>query len=318
MLAPSGTAKQIRKDPDLKPYIKDFFEFQDYLRRTAELKFIANGTSRDEEGFEYNVIRELEYPHRFTSTYQKGQIASFYQLEAWMKDNPRFVSMLTLTTYQSGKHSIEVKGHVVTIPEAFDIIKTGWDRLSKVLRKHVPGLNYVLAMEAHKSGYPHFHIFLLTPEPIPEELQKRCADLWERKYKAGSAKHGIEFTFKKSNESMKSIRNYLMKYICKSFYAQISKFPDVDEENKMTAGRHVFNALVWKHGWRLIQKSRELSRVMRYIKPPTPISYHAVEISRPIPGANKNCEKREFIPTWVKEGVKFEHWYPSDTGIKEF
>lgn len=317
MLAPSGTVSQIRADPLLAPYIGVYFKFQYYLLRTAEIKFIANGKTRDEDdGTEWDVIRELEYAHRFTPTYQKGQIASFYQLEEWMKENPRHVSMLTLTTYQSGAHSIKVKGHVVTIPEAFDIIKKGWDNLSKVIRKYVPGLNYILAMEAHKSGYPHFHIFLLTPKPIPEALQQKCAVLWEKKYKAGSAKHGVEFTFSTSDTPIGSIRNYLMKYVCKSFYALTSKFPDTDEKNKMTAGRHVFNALVWKHGWRLIQKSRGLSQIMRYKKPDSAIVYHAVEKSCPVPGANKQYKKREYYTTWVKEGVEFEHWYPDTVEIK--
>ena len=72
----------------------------------------------------------------------------------------------------------------------------------------------------------------------------------------------------------------------------------------MTAGRHVFNALVWKNGWRLIQKSRGLSEVMRYRKPVSAIDYHAVEISRHVAGAHKHRKKREYLTTWVKEGVK--------------
>jgi hypothetical protein len=59
----------------------------------------------------------------------------------------------------------------------------------------------------------------------------------------------------------------------------------------MTTGRHVFNALVWKHGWRLIQKSRGLTAVMRYNKPST-IDCQAVELSRPVAGAHKNSEER--------------------------
>lgn len=85
----------------------------------------------------------------------------------------------------------------------------------------------------------------------------------------------------------------------------------------MTAGRHVFNALVWKYGWRLIQKSHGLSDVMRYRKPDSDIKYHTVELSRPIAGAHKHSEKREFITTWVKDGVDFEHFYPNYDGIKE-
>jgi hypothetical protein len=49
----------------------------------------------------------------------------------------------------------------------------------------------------------------------------------------------------------------------------------------MTAGRHVFNALVWKYGWRRIQKSRGLSQIMRYRRPDTADECQAVEISRP-------------------------------------
>ncbi len=316
MLAPPGIYAQIRADPALAPYGRTFFEFQEYQRRTAEIKFIANGIIIDDTGFEWDITREFEYAHRFTSTYQKGRIASFYQLETWMKDNPRFVSMLTLTTYQSGEHSIKMKGHIVTIPEAFDIIKKGWDNLSKVLRKHVPRIEYILAMEAHKSGYPHFHIFLLTPVAIPETLQQRCAYLWEKKYKAGSAEHGIEFTFKTADSEIGSIRNYLMKYVCKSFYAMTSKYPESDDNNKMTAGRHVFNALVWKYGWRLIQKSRGLSNIMRYRKPISDIEYQAVELSRPLPGANAQNERREYTTMWVKDGMKFEHQFPDYSLIK--
>ena len=43
----------------------------------------------------------------------------------------------------------------------------------------------------------------------------------------------------------------------------------------------------------------------------------AVEISRPEAGANKQSEKHEYTTTWVKEGVKFEHFYPNYEGIKE-
>jgi hypothetical protein len=78
----------------------------------------------------------------------------------------------------------------------------------------------------------------------------------------------------------------------------------------MTACRHVFNALVWKHGWRLIQKSRGLTAVMRYNKPST-IDCQAVELSHPEAGAHKNSEKRDYTTTWVKKGVEFEHSYPS-------
>lgn len=256
------------------------------------------------------VENTLEYSHRFTASYQKGQIASFYQLEEHLKDNPRHVALLTLTTYQSGEHSIRMKGHAVSIPEAFDLLKSGWDNLSKVLRKNIPGLDYILAMEAHKSGYPHLHVFLLTPEPIPQALQQKCANLWEQKYKAGSAANGVQFTFSNPKAPIGSIRNYLMKYVCKSFYAHSSKFSDDDPRNQMTAGRHVFNALAWKYGWRLIQKSNRLSAVMKYKKPVDRVDYYAVEISRPVAGSHKGSGLREYTTRWTKPDTVFERKEP--------
>jgi hypothetical protein len=313
MLAPSGTIRAVRADPNLSPYVRVLFEFQDYIRRTAELKFVAHGEERGEDGYT-DVTRTLDYAHRFTPTYQRGMIASFYQLEAWMKDNPRHVALLTLTTYQSGQHSIEKKGHAVSIPESFDLLKGGWDNLSKVLRKHIPGLDYILAMEAHKSGYPHMHVFLLTPEPIPQALQDKCALLWERKYKAGSASNGVDFTFGTSKKPIGSIRNYLMKYVCKSFYAHTSKFPDTDPRNEMTAGRHVFNALAWKYHWRLIQKSNRLSAVMKYQKPADGVDYYAVEISRPVAGSQAGANLNDYVTVWAKAGTTYERVLPIDEG----
>lgn len=84
----------------------------------------------------------------------------------------------------------------------------------------------------------------------------------------------------------------------------------------MTAGRYVFNALVWKYGWRLIQKSRGLSKVMRYKKHST-INCQAVELSPPVAGAHKQNEERNYTTVWVKKGVEFKHWYPNYDGIKE-
>jgi len=65
-----------------------------------------------------------------------------------------------------------------------------------------------------------------------------------------------------------------------------------------------------------IQKSRGLSEVMRYRKPDSAIDYRAVEISRPVAGAHKHSKKREYITTWVKDGIKFEHYYPEDVVIR--
>jgi len=325
MLAPTGTIGKIRADSALLPYVGIFFEFQEYISRTQLLKFHAHGCVNGDPNATFD-LKPMEYAHRFTPTYQKGQIASFYQLEAWMRENPRQITLLTLTAYQRGAHSIKMMGHAVSIAEAFEILKHSWRLLTKILRKALPGLDYILVTEPHKSGYPHFHVFLLTHELIPKKLQKKIAHLWQTKYKAGSADKGVEFTFSTADSPISNIRNYLLKYTCKSYYSAISKFPETDKRNEMTAGRYVFYALAWKNHWRLIQKSNRLSKIMKCQKKEhlveddngemMPIEYTAVEISRPVAGAHNQSELREYTTMWIKKGAEFRHWYPEKCEIK--
>jgi hypothetical protein len=305
MLAPTGTAARIKAVPALAPYIREFFRWQDYIRNTAECKFHAYGETF-EEGFGYTDFesKPMEYAHRFTPTYQKGQIASFYQLEAWMKANPRYVTLLTLTVYQTGRVSVEAKGHKVGIPEAFDNLKAGWNKLSKVLRKEIKGLDYIGVLEPHKSGYPHYHFFLLTFEPLTRATQEKCKHLWEQKYKVGSASRGVDFSFSSPEKPIASIRNYLSKYFCKAYFQTIGKYPNTDKRNEMTAGRYAFYALVWANHWRLVQKSNRLSAIMKYQKKESDIEYKAVELSRPVAGAHNQSEHREFTTIWQKEPGK--------------
>jgi hypothetical protein len=76
------------------------------------------------------------------------------------------------------------------------------------------------------------------------------------------------------------------------------------------------DTFVWKYGWRLIQKSRSLSEVLRYRKPVFAIDCHAVEISWSVAGAHKHSELREYVTVWNPDGT-FKHHYPSDEPLKE-
>lgn len=152
------------------------------------------------------------------------------------------------------------------------------------------------------SGAPHYRsVTPHHPFPLICPAQQSCLARLSAD-NTGSAKHDKDFTFKTSDSPIGSIRNYLLKYVCKSFYVLTSKFPEKDDKNKMTAGRHLFNALVWKYGWRLIQKLRGLSEVMRYKKPILAIDYHAVDISRPVPGTPRHSELRDYTTIWIKKG----------------
>ena len=54
---------------------------------------------------------------------------------------------------------------------------------------------------------------------------------------------------------------------------------------------------------------------MRYDRPAT-INCQAVELSRPVAGAHKQNEERNYTTVWVKKGVEFKHWNPENCEIQ--
>ena len=208
----------------------------------------------------YETEREIEYIHRWTKPYRKAVISKFYQLEEWYKRNPTPITLLTLTTYQDGDYSVQMKGGATTIQEAFKMLKQGWYRLSNWIRKYHPEVkNYITIMEPHKSGYPHLHVILFGT--IPEESQKRIRNLWSKKYQAGDYYNGVDFSLSSPKEGIKSIRNYLIKYIAKTLQdgKTGTKF---NIQEGWSPGELLFNAVMWKNKYRLWGASAELSRVM--------------------------------------------------------
>lgn len=246
------TVGELVANPIWRPHRDTVFKFRNYLVRTAGLKFTAHGEAQTSDGPQ-EVTTILDYVHRWTPNYKNMILAKFYQLENWLKENPGPVTMITLTTYQGGTHSIEEKGEIVTIPESFNLLKEGFFNLSRKLRKIYPDNNYAWIMEPHKTGYPHIHIAYFGT--VKEADQLRLKNLWQL-WGIGSREHGLDFKEKTSENSVKSIRNYLMKYMIKSF-------TPTDDNSFWTTGETVFNALAWKNSWRLFGTTKELTRVMK-------------------------------------------------------
>ncbi|MDD5188759.1 MAG: hypothetical protein PHF57_11190 [Methanoregula sp.] len=70
-----------------------------------------------------------------------------------------------------------------------------------------------------------------------------------------------------------------MKYVVKGFLTTGSKFGEGDA---LSAGELVFNALVWKHQWRLFGASRILTKIMAYPKKTDDnVKWYATEILNP-------------------------------------
>lgn len=251
------------------------FAFLAYLQNTGKLKFRVHGEFQpDDSPFLEDATLLIPYIHRWTVSYRKGVLAKFYQLEEWFNKNPCSVTMLSLTTYQDGRYSRSVKGKALTITESFCLLKNSFDCLRDAFRYYLPKVPYVWVMEPHKSGYPHLHVIIFAD--VDERTQEAIKKLWAKKYKAGSLENGANFTVSKPEHGIKSIRNYLMKYIVKGFLSTGSKFGEGDS---WSAGELVFNALVWKHQWRLFGASRDLTKIMAYQKKTDDnVKWYATEI----------------------------------------
>lgn len=241
--------RQIRKDPKLSEYTGIGYEFIQYLRDMEKATFVIHGfDNRLNKG----IKRKGKYIHRWTSYYRNRQLVKLYKLDTWWKENKTPVTLLTLTTYQDGELSRTIKGMPVTIDESFILLKSGWDKLSKILRKYVPDILYIWVIEPHRTGYPHIHVILFGE--VSRELQEKMKRLWAEKYQVGSKTHGLNFMSRSSSEDIASLRNYLMKYISKGFLS----------DGKWTKEEFVYNVLIWKFGYRTFQPSKKLKRLIKW------------------------------------------------------
>jgi hypothetical protein len=196
-----------------------------------------------------------------------------------MKDHPGMVTMFTLTTYQGsksqfndGSFSRNAVGKNLTIEDCFDLLKESRTKLLNVLRNRYKGINYVWVLEPHETGYPHCHLVIFRE--FTEDEQVIIKQLWSEKYRAGSFDRGINVTSKKSDESIRSIRNYLMKYMTKQFG---------NGDEPWTDGELLFNAMIWVSCTRMWGALKELTAIMRRPMKESNVTWNTVELV--IPGA---------------------------------
>lgn len=242
----------VKANPILRKYAYDCEVFKNYLEATDEAYFQAYGLKSD--GTE--VTKKIPYIHRFTTTYRKGILAKFYQLEKHLKDNPKPITMITLTTYQDSQYSVKKIGHKVDHEQAMEMLVDGFRKLRELITNRIcegRTPDYFWILEPHSSGYPHMHLCYL--EEFTQAEQEHIKDMWSNKYGAGEQ---VDFSFRKPEDSIKSIRNYLMKYMAKGFLDSGSKFTN----SKLKPAQLVFNALLRKSKTRMWGCSRHLSRIM--------------------------------------------------------
>jgi hypothetical protein len=116
-------------------------------------------------------------------------------------------------------------------------------------------LSYFWIVEPQiKSGYPHIHAGYFTEFTNNEKYRLKAH--WSDVIKAGDFEHGLDFSFGSTHQTgdITSLRNYLMKYMGKTF---------ADGMKDWTSEELVFNAIAWKEGYRFFGCSRDLSSAMK-------------------------------------------------------
>lgn len=209
-----------------------------------------------DEAQQETVDAEKPYMHRWKPEYMKARIAKLYLLDEWAKNNPLPLSMLTFTTYHNTAYAQKNRGKGYTIEESWNYLKNGFRKASLLIRNKIrPGVPYFWIAEPQpESGYPHIHSGYFTEFTATEQV--RLKNHWSRIVKAGNYRHGLDFSYEQNykNGEVMSLRNYLMKYLAKTF---IESIPDWTPEEL------VFNAIAWKEGYRFFGCSRDLSNAMK-------------------------------------------------------
>ena len=231
-----GSYRITDRNPQKRPFSKRGLiqEFRNYLKTTSQCTFINHGLEWDDDNPPVPVRKEIGYIHRWTPIYRKAVIAKMYLLEKWYNDNPCDLTMGTFTTYQDGAYSERQVGKL-TVLEAFATLKKSWNLIRMYLRYYYPEISFVYMYEPHKTGYPHLHVLFFGN--LPDEIQEKIKRLWSEKYKAGSYEHGVKF---KKKDDIKSVRNYVIKYLAKILHSTGDDWTD---------GELFFNAVIWKQGY---------------------------------------------------------------------
>jgi hypothetical protein len=248
----SGTLSGVRHDKNLFRFYGKSKDFVEYLRWMDSAGLLISGFNNRTNKSEL-VCKGMS--HRWTRLYRNKLLSKLYLVDEYVKENPTPITLMTLTTFHDLKYRPGDDSPRLSIPDAFQVLKKSWKKLSMIIRYQMPGTEYIWIVEPQKSGYPHLHVVLFSDVSIG--MQDRIKDRWA-KYQAGDYEHGAQFEIRQPEESIQSLRNYLMKYIAKGFVSTESRFGD----HKWTPAELVFNALVWDGNFRTFQPSRGLCRYM--------------------------------------------------------
>jgi hypothetical protein len=237
---------ELKRSRRLKPYTKLCFRFLTYLRDKEDVKIFLEGYDMNER--DYTFV-EKPYMHRWKPEYMRSRLAQFYCFDDWAEQNPLPLTMLTFTTYHDNPYNKKV----LTIEQSWGQLKTGFRAASKLINA-VKKSPYLWVVEPQpETGYPHIHAGYFTT--FDEYERDRLKNHWSRVLGVGDYKHGLDFAVDKEYRAgdISSLRNYLMKYLSKTF---------IDTIPEWTPQELVFNAVAWENGYRFFGCSRDISAAM--------------------------------------------------------
>lgn len=293
-----------------KNYTACVLNFLGYISDTAKRQFkITFKNLLTGEGF----VKWKPYIHRWTSTYRKGVLAKMYQLEAYAGENLTELEFITLTTHQEG----------ITREEQLSQLKIGREKLLDVLRKRYGTQEYVWMLEHFKSGFSHLHLIYF--KKLTEEEKESIKTIWHEKYELGNYKNGLYFSAPRASldgvcvgGSIKSIKNYLIKYIAKGLEPNSESeqnsesYQEYEFHGKkiplnMSLGELLFNAILKKTKTRLWGCSRLFSKIMKRPEKEGEKDWECIEVDQlyePYQEEETLEERKEHFMTvlWTKEG----------------
>ena len=281
------------------------FEFVKYLDQCEQKKFLIKG---------YDTVKgkiinlPMEYINRWCPVRRNELSEKLKRLEYWFElQEDRPVTMITLT---SGRRDLSIAG-------AWADLNQSKKKLQDLLRFYFGDVDYFWVPEPHKDGYVHYHMAVFadvdnnTKDKRGEGIEDKFRNLWSKKYGTGSHTYGLDFSQKKDDGKIQSLKNYLSKYLEKGFLL-----------DKWTRGMLIFNANLWETGFRMYGASKRIREIMN-IKPDKPsqivwletkmmspeeISEDITDVSA-FPPTKKTVVKiieseriiwyRQYIPDWI-------------------
>jgi len=266
------------------------FEFVKYLDQCEQKKFLIKG---------YDTVKgkiinlPTEYTNRWCPVRRNELSEKLKRLEYWFElQEDRPVTMITLT---SGRRDLSIAG-------AWADLNQSKKKLQDLLRFYFGDVDYFWVPEPHKDGYVHYHMAVFadvdnnTKDKRGEGIEDKFRNLWSKKYGTGSHTYGLDFSQKKDDGKIQSLKNYLLKYLEKGFLL-----------DKWTRGMLIFNANLWETGYRMYGASKRIREVMN-IKDEKPSQIVWLETKMTSPEITEEGEEieiekiiwyRQYIPDWI-------------------